>query len=72
MLIKFVTLALLFVTSIILDVDTKHLLVLHSATNSKTDIENLYANLQTNHFELPQRISFSNALSGFYKLKEKG
>ena len=72
MLIKFVTLALLFVTSIILDVDTKHLSALHSATNSKTDIENLYANLQTNHFELPQRISFSNALSGFYKLKEKG
>jgi hypothetical protein len=72
MLIKFVTLALLFVTSIISDVDTKHLSALHSATNSKTDIENLYANLQTNHFELPQRISFSNALSGFYKLKEKG
>lgn len=72
MLVKFVTLALLFVTSIISDFDTKHISEVPNATNSKTDIENLYANLQTNHFELPQRISFSNALSGFYKLKEKG
>lgn len=72
MLVKFVTLALLFVTSIISDFDTKHISEVPSATNSKTDIENLYANLQKNHFELPQRISFSNALSGFYELKEKG
>jgi hypothetical protein len=32
----------------------------------------MYANLQTNHFELPQIKSFSKALKGFYKLKEKG
>ena len=57
---------------VISDFDTKHISEVPNATNSKTDIENLYANLQTNHFELPQRISFSNALSGFYKLKEKG
>ena len=72
MLVKFVTLALLFVTSIISDFDTKHFSEVPNTTNSKTDIENLYANLKTNHFELPQSISFSNALSGFYKLKEKG
>lgn len=32
----------------------------------------MYANLQTNHFELPQIKCFSKAVKGFYKLKEKG
>jgi hypothetical protein len=43
-----------------------------SLPNSNEYIDMMYANLQTNHFELPQIKSFSKALKGFYKLKEKG
>ncbi|MDP2088218.1 MAG: murein L,D-transpeptidase catalytic domain family protein [Flavobacteriaceae bacterium] len=35
-------------------------------------VESSYKSLKTNNFELPQLESFSNALEGFYKLKEKG
>ena len=32
----------------------------------------LYSDLQTNQYELPKLASFTQALKGFYKLKEKG
>lgn len=44
----------------------------HSLPNSNEYIDMMYANLQTNHFELPQIKCFSKAVKGFYKLKEKG
>ncbi len=44
----------------------------HSLANSNEYIDMMYANLQTNHFELPQIKCFSKAVKGFYKLKEKG
>lgn len=43
---------------------------------SSLDIENsavmVYSVLQANQYELPKLVSFSKALKGFYKLKEKG
>jgi hypothetical protein len=45
---------------------------IHSPPNSMEYAEMVYANLQPNHFEMPQIKSFSIALKGFYKLKEKG
>ena len=69
---KILTIALFYLASINYSLSPKPNTVIHSAIHSKMDIEFIYANLQTNHFELPKRISFSNALSGFYKLKEKG
>lgn len=44
----------------------------HCLANSNEYIDMMYANLQTNHFELPQIKCFSKAVKGFYKLKEKG
>jgi len=41
-----------------------------STLNSK--VEKIYNNLNTNNFILPTKESFSKALEGFYKLKEKG
>lgn len=41
----------------------------NSNSNSAVSV---YAVLQTNHFELPQIKSFTSALNGFYRLKEKG
>ena len=41
----------------------------NSNNNSAVSV---YAVLQTNHFELPQIKSFTSALNGFYRLKEKG
>ena len=35
-------------------------------------IENVYNTLNSNHFELPELRTFSEALKGFYLLKEKG
>jgi len=35
-------------------------------------IENVYNTLNSNHFELPELKTFSEALKGFYLLKEKG
>lgn len=41
----------------------------NSNSNSAVSV---YAVLQTNHFELPQINSFTSALNGLYRLKEKG
>lgn len=38
----------------------------------ESKVSSLYTNLNTNNFKLPQLESFSNAIKGFYKLKEKG
>jgi hypothetical protein len=72
MLLKVVTIVVVLFSSIISNDDPIPISVVHTATNSKAEMENLYANLQTNHFELPQKICFSYALKGFYKLKENG
>jgi len=69
---KILTIALFYLASINYSLSTKPNTVIHSGIHSKMDIEFIYANLQTNHFELPQIKSFTQALNGFYKLKEKG
>jgi hypothetical protein len=69
---KILTIALFYLASINYSLSPKPNTVIHSAIHSKMDIEFIYANLQTNHFELPQIKSFTQALNGFYKLKEKG
>lgn len=43
-----------------------------SKINSVSKVENLYYNLNTNDFALPQLESFKRAIEGFYLLKEKG
>ena len=40
--------------------------------NSNTRILNVYGHLITNNFALPNIKSFTEALTGFYKMKEKG
>lgn len=56
-----------------------HTLSTEAGTPNSTTVEtfeskvsSLYTNLNTNNFKLPQLESFSNAIKGFYKLKEKG
>lgn len=41
-------------------------------TSAETNEELVYSNLNSNHFSLPNLESFSEALKGFYLLKEKG
>lgn len=38
----------------------------------ENSVEMVYSGLKTNHYELPKLESFTQALKGFYKLKEKG
>mgnify|MGYP000057589411 FL=1 len=38
----------------------------------ENSVEMVYLGLKTNHYELPKLESFTQALKGFYKLKEKG
>ena len=38
----------------------------------ENSVEILYSGLKTNHYELPKLESFTQALKGFYKLKERG
>jgi hypothetical protein len=47
---------------------------LYSNTNGsfESKVASLYSRLNSNHFELPQLKSFSQALKGFYQLQEKG
>ncbi|WP_432222306.1 murein L,D-transpeptidase catalytic domain family protein [Flavobacterium sp. TMP13] len=40
--------------------------------SAEAKIESIYHNLHTNSFELPKMDSFTEALKGFYELKEKG
>ena len=40
--------------------------------SSDSNIETVYNNLNSNHFDLPNPESFKEALKGFYLLKEKG
>ena len=39
---------------------------------TESAIVSLYSGLQTNQYELPKLASFTQALKGFYKLKERG
>jgi len=77
----FLTLAILFLSSFSIDnskiKETKKIKSrTEHASNikSKADllIESVYHSLHTNQFSLPQFDSFSEALKGYYKLKEKG
>ncbi|WP_310595389.1 murein L,D-transpeptidase catalytic domain family protein [Flavobacterium sp.] len=38
----------------------------------ENSVEMVYSGLKTNHYELPKLESFTQALKGFYKLKERG
>jgi hypothetical protein len=69
---KILTIALFYFASINYSLIPKPNTLIHSAIHSKMEVEITYANLQTNHFELPQIKSFTQALNGFNKLKEKG
>jgi len=72
MVSKVFTIALLFFTSVIFISNPKLKATINRSTKIETDTKMVYADLQTNNFELPQIQSFSEALKGFYKLKEKG
>ena len=41
-------------------------------TSADTSEEEVYSNLNSNHFSMPKLESFTEALKGFYLLKEKG
>lgn len=72
MVSKVFTIALLFFTSVIFISNPKSIATINRSTKIETDTKMVYADLQTNNFELPQIQSFSEALKGFYKLKDKG
>ncbi len=76
MVAQFLTITLFLFTSF-----TAHLNANPTSTKSKSKKTNLitesaavalYSDLQTNQYELPKLASFTQALKGFYKLKEKG
>lgn len=46
--------------------------ILVNVSNSNDKVETIYKNLHSNQFALPKLESFSQALKGFYILKEKG
>nr|WP_315144126.1 murein L,D-transpeptidase catalytic domain family protein [uncultured Flavobacterium sp.] len=77
----FLTIALFFLSSFsinnsVSEENKNHKNKFKHATNikSKADliVESVYHNLNANQFILPQFDSFSEALKGYYKLKEKG
>lgn len=72
MVLKVLTTALLFFTSVIFISNPKSNAIIDPNPKLETDANRVYANLNPNNFELPQIQSFSEALKGFYKLKEKG
>ena len=76
MVAQFLTITLFLFSSF-----TAHLNANPTSTKSKSKKTNLitesaavalYSDLQTNQYELPKLASFTQALKGFYKLKEKG
>ncbi len=76
MVAQFLTITLFLFSSF-----TVHLNANPTSTKSKSKKTNLitesaalalYSDLQTNQYELPKLASFTQALKGFYKLKEKG
>lgn len=72
MVLKVLTNALLFFTSVFFISNPKSNAIINRSPNLETETRIVYANLQTNNFVPPQIQSFSEALIGFYKLKEKG
>lgn len=77
----FLTVALFFLSSFSVDNSVsednknhKNKLILATNLKSKADliVESVYQSLNPNQFILPQFESFSEALKGYYKLKEKG
>lgn len=76
MIYNFLPLVFLFVT-VFSNNDSKHKtaeVIVNSAAfnNSNTRILNVYGSLKSNNFELPNIKSFTEALNGFYEMKQKG
>lgn len=72
MFLKALSITFFFCASFTSMLTPKPISEIHRPPNSIEYAEMVYSNLQPNHFELPQIKSFSIALKGFYKLKEKG
>ena len=72
MFLKALSITFFFCASFTSILSPKPISKIHSPSNSMEYAEMVYANLQPNHFELPKIVSFSKALTGFYKLKAKG
>ncbi len=51
---------------------TQHKLVAYTTTTLEMKVESVYHSLNANHFILPKFDCFSNALTGYYQLKESG
>ena len=51
---------------------TQHKLVAYTTTTLEMKVESVYHSLNANNFALPQFACFSNALTGYYQLKENG
>ncbi len=73
MVAKFLSITLFFFSSFSF---YTHATTFSDRTKSNLGFENsveiLYSGLKTNHYELPKLESFTQALKGFYKLKERG
>lgn len=75
MIYKFLPILVFFVTSfspIEKKGTDKTIIKKYSKPNTELNLETIYAGLNANHFPLPKFESFTEALKGFYLLKEKG
>lgn len=61
-----------FTTSNVKNPEKSKLMAVASKTSFEVNADVVYGSLNANHFALPKLESFSEALKGFYELKEKG